>query len=58
MVLVVKPEVSGKPEIAIAPTMPQTAVRGMVRNRPPTSVQRCLPVRWTTVPALISSSAL
>jgi hypothetical protein len=57
-VLVVKPEVSGKPEIDSAPTMPQAAVNGIVRNNPPRSVHRCRPVRYTTTPALMNSSAL
>ena len=58
MVLVVNPEVSGKPEMASAPIMPHTAVSGMVRNRPPTSEHLFLPVRYTTTPALMNSSAL
>ena len=45
MVLVVNPEVSGKPEMARAPTMPQIAVSGMVRNNPPPSVHLLKPVR-------------
>ena len=58
IVLVVKPDVSGKPEMASAPMMPQIAVSGIVRNSPPTSVQRFIPVRYTTTPALMNSNAL
>ena len=58
MVLVVKPEVSGKPEIASAPMMPQIVVSGIVRNRPPRSVHLVLPVRYTTTPALMNKRAL
>ena len=44
-VLVVNPDVSGKLEMARAPIMPHTVVRGMVRNSPPRSEHRVTPVR-------------
>ena len=42
---VVKPDVSGKAEIASAPIVPQIVVSGMLWKRPPRSVHLRLPVR-------------
>ena len=42
--LLTKPEVSGKDEMASAPTVPQRVVRGIVRNSPPRSVHFRRPV--------------
>ena len=56
--LLMKPEVSGNEEIARAPIMPQTAVSGMLWNRPPRSVHLRFPVMYRTEPADISSRAL
>src|SRR3990167_4918854 len=39
-----KPEVSGNDEIESAPTIPQMAVTGIVRNKPPRSLHFRLPV--------------
>src|SRR6056297_398208 len=56
--LLMKPEVSGKAEMASAPMVPQIVVNGMLRNRPPSSEHLFLPVWWITAPALMNSSAL
>lgn len=58
MDFVTKPEVSGNDEIDSAPTIPHSAVTGMVRISPPRSVHFRLPVMNSTEPADISSSAL
>src|SRR3990172_2003928 len=51
MDLLTNPEVSGKEEIESAPTIPQAAVNGMLRTRPPRSVHLRLPVMYSTEPA-------
>jgi hypothetical protein len=58
MLLVVKPLVSGKLEIASAPMIAHHIVIGIVRNNPPSSVHLRLPVIASTLPALISSNPL
>ena len=53
-----KPLKSGNAEAEAAPTMQKAAVQGIVFTRPPSSDPLQVPVRKSTAPMLINSSAL
>ena len=56
--LVTNPEKSGKAEIDAAPIKQNIAVRGIVRQSPPSSDAFDVPVRNITAPTLMNKSAL
>ena len=58
MDLVAKPENSGNAAIDSAPTMQNSVVSGMLRYRPPSSEAWVVPVRCSTAPVAMNSSAM